>query len=88
MNRLAEIGQTFTYMGKCPRCKSPQSTTGTPSSVRGQVRSTCCKAWTMVKPVKSSVGTRECGEYCSTGTGMSCKCVCGGENHGLAYRVR
>lgn len=35
--------------------------------------------------VESRPGKRECGAWCTEGTGRRCTCVCGGRNHGSRY---
>jgi hypothetical protein len=84
------FGEAKTAIGKCPACREPVATSWTQdeaSQASYQVRSTCCNRWTILHFVDGRIGKRECGEWCTTGTGKSCTCTCGGKNHGLAWRV-
>lgn len=36
-------------------------------------------------PVKATRGKKECGAWCTDGTGRKCTCVCEGRNHGSTY---
>lgn len=78
----------MTYLGKCPQHGTPVAASSEQAREAGyQIRAACCSRWIILTVVAGSVGNRECGEYCTTGTGKSCKCSCGGSNHGLAWRV-
>lgn len=78
-------------IGKCPKCAAPvavnwsQDDAGRESY---QVRSACCLRWTIVNWVDGRVGKRECGDWCTEGTGRKCTCTCGGSQHGLAWRIK
>lgn len=80
-----------TYLGKCPKCRTAVSAAWTVEEARAadyQARSACCSRWTVMAKLDATTGTRECGAYCADGTGKSCKCSCGGANHGLTWRIR
>jgi hypothetical protein len=49
-----------------------------------QVRCPACRRWTVLVPVSGTVGKRECGPWCTEGTGRRCTCQCGGKNHSSA----
>lgn len=36
-------------------------------------------------PVKATAGKRECGAWCTDGSGRKCTCICEGRNHGSTY---
>lgn len=36
--------------------------------------------------VQAKTGKRECGSWCTEGTGRSCTCQCGGKNHGSSFQ--
>ncbi len=44
-----------------------------------------CHATIPLKPIKVRAGKRECGPWCTDGTGRTCTCVCEGRNHGSKY---
>lgn len=79
------------YIGRCPRCSSTVAlcrTLDEQNEQSSQTRCHECNAWTIVTQVDGRLGKRECGDWCTEGTGRKCTCTCGGASHGLAYRVR
>lgn len=82
---------TASYIGKCPECRAAVTAAWTVAEANEagyQARSACCSRWTVMAKMNATVGVRECGDYCTDGTGKSCKCSCGGANHGLAWRIK
>lgn len=76
-------------LGKCPACKSGVTVTKAEAiEASWQVRSACCRRWTVVKSVEAVVTARACGAHCTDATSTSCKCECGGASHGIAWRIK
>ena len=38
--------------------------------------------------IAGAVTNRECGEHCTDATSATCKCECGGTQHGIAWRIK
>jgi hypothetical protein len=46
----------------------------------------CACGWTMkFRKMTTQRGARECGAWCTDGTGRKCTCVCEGRNHSSRY---
>ena len=76
---------------KCRKCQHvwTRDTTTDAWSIAGyQDRCPACHNWTMTRQVVGKVGTRECGDWCTSGTGRACTCTCGAQNHGQAWRIK
>jgi hypothetical protein len=44
-----------------------------------------CFSTIVLRPVVATTGRRECGPWCTDGTGRKCTCVCEGRNHSSTY---
>ncbi len=44
-----------------------------------------CQAAIKLRPITAKTGKRECGAWCTDGSGRKCTCVCEGKNHGSRY---
>lgn len=44
-----------------------------------------CNSTIKLAPITTKAGKRECGAWCTDGSGRKCTCVCEGRNHGSAY---
>jgi hypothetical protein len=45
-----------------------------------------CGRATQGHTITGKPGKRECGSWCTEGTGKSCTCQCGGKNHGATFQ--
>jgi hypothetical protein len=76
-------------MGKCPNCRRTVTVTKAEAIAEGwQVLSPCCHTYTVVNTVRGTVTSKACGAHCTDATSMTCKCECGGAQHGMAWRTR
>lgn len=84
-------GEVYTYVGSCKACSRHLSVRWTREQASDQSHYLSCPGCQRRRgmlPVDGKQGKRNCGEWCTSGTGRSCTCTCGGANHGLMWRVR
>lgn len=77
------------WVGKC-QCGAKVSadmTRDTASLASYQVRDSAGH-WVIVREVIVDAGQRRCGAYCEDATTSSCKCSCGGAQHGITWKIR
>ena len=86
---------TTRYTGQCSQ---GHTVTGTLDDFSGNERfrqdyyderfyiTSCHCGYTIkLRPIEVKTGKRECGAWCTDGTGRKCTCVCEGRNHGSTY---